>query len=64
MAQIRKGSKVIVVEGPQAGTEGIVTHLERRYDPDRGKMAWRVTIQPPGETAAEVQTRLSWCRPS
>lgn len=51
---IKKGSKVIVVEGNHQGEQGTVTQLQRIFDADSKVMRWTVWIN------GRIKTRLNW----
>lgn len=53
---IKKGSTVLVVEGPHQGEKGTVTQLLRIFDEDSKVMRWTVWVD------SRVKTRLSWVR--
>lgn len=53
---IKKGSNVVVVEGPDQGYTGVVTQLQRIFDPDDKVTRWTVWI------GGKIKTRLSWVR--
>jgi ribosomal protein L24 len=56
---IKKGSKVLVVEGPSKGREGTVTKLAREYDREMQVTRWTVWL----DTGKwKIKTRLSWVR--
>jgi len=56
---IKKGSKVLVVEGPSKGREGMVTKLAREYDREMQVTRWTVWL----DTGKwKIKTRLSWVR--
>jgi|KBSMisStandDraft_5_1062788.scaffolds.fasta_scaffold28045_8 ribosomal protein L24 len=54
--KIKKGSTVVIVEGPQQGAQGKVTQLIRAFDADAKVMRWTVWIN------GKIKTRLSWVR--
>jgi hypothetical protein len=64
---IRKGSKVVVVEGPSRGEQGIVLDVGRWYDPDTHTTGNRVKIELAGQDEFEdkkntLTTRTAWVR--
>jgi hypothetical protein len=62
--KVKKGSTVIVVEGPHKGAEGKVDELYRSYDRDSQTTAWRCIIEVPGDSESGfIHTRLAWVRP-
>lgn len=60
-AEIKKGTKVVVVEGPQKGAEGIVTMVKREYDPDTQTTRWTVWAESL-DGGSRIKTRLAWVR--
>ena len=58
---ITKGTKILVVEGPQQGQKGIVTRVQRVYSEDdhtMRKMVWADGI----DGGERIKTRLAWVR--
>lgn len=53
---IKKGSTVLIVEGPHQGERGVVTQLLRIFDADSKVMRWTVWIN------GRIKTRLNWVR--
>jgi len=60
MTTIKKGVKVIVVEGADQGEKGTVTSIFRRYDED--DRATRKMVSFEDETGHRITTRLAWVR--
>jgi ribosomal protein L24 len=60
LATIKKGTRVIVVEGADQGEKGIVTSIFRRYDED--DRATRKMVSFENETGHRITTRLAWVR--
>ena len=58
---IKKGSKVLVVEGPQQGEKGIVSMVRRVYDEDSQITRWMVWAENL-EGGEKIKTRLAWIR--
>lgn len=58
---IKKGTKILVTEGPDAGSEGIVSMVKRVYDEGTRTLRWTVWAESlnGGE---RIKTRLSWVR--
>ena len=57
---IKRGSKIVVVEGIQCGMEGTVTLVQREYDKDDRVTRWMVWAD--GQHGDRIKTRLSWVR--
>lgn len=61
-----KGAKVIVLEGPERGTEGTLEDVYRCYDSLTGTVGKRCTIRVPAQSEDEtdkiIRTRLAWIR--
>jgi hypothetical protein len=70
MNEPRKGARVLVIEGVEKGTEGILESVFRTYDRNSGTTGKRCTIRTvipnqiePSETVERViRTRLAWVR--
>ena len=58
---IKKGTEVLVVEGPNQGVRGTVTQLQRVFDADSKVMRWTVWVDG-GDGYGRIKTRLSWVR--
>lgn len=61
----KKGTAVIVVEGPHKGTEGVVESVAREYDRETNTTGKRVRIRisdPSGEDERIIKTRLIYVR--
>lgn len=58
--KIQKGTRVIVVEGVEQGSKGVVTSVFRRYDEDSCAMRKVVTLE--DEDGHRITTRLAWVR--
>jgi ribosomal protein L24 len=54
--KIKKGSTVVIVEGPSQGVQGKVTQLLRVFDADSKVMRWTVWLN------GKIKTRLNWVR--
>lgn len=62
---IKRGSRVLVVEGPDKGEEGVVSSVVRKYDPGTSTLGWRVKVEIPekqDQAARVISTRLAWVR--
>jgi ribosomal protein L24 len=57
---IKKGTRVLVVEGVEQGSKGVITSVFRRYDEDDRARRKMVSIE--DETGRVITTRLSWVR--
>lgn len=58
---IKKGTKILVVEGPQQGQKGIVTQLLRVFDEEDRVTRW--TVWADGLDGGDrIKTRLNWVR--
>jgi ribosomal protein L24 len=60
MTTIKKGVRVIAVEGADQGEKGIVSSVFRRYDED--DKATRKMVSFENETGHRITTRLAWVR--
>ena len=56
---IKRGTRVLVVEGPSKGREGEVTKLAREYDRDTETTRWTVWLDC---GRFKIKTRLAWVR--
>lgn len=56
----KKGDKIIVVEGPLIGEEGIVTKVAKKYDEYDRKYRWMAWLETSGSKT--IKTRLNWVR--
>jgi ribosomal protein L24 len=54
--KIKKGSTVLVVEGPHQGERGIVSQIQHVFDVNSRVMRWTVWID------GRIKTRLKWVR--
>ena len=61
MTGIKKGTKIIVTEGPQKGQEGIVSMVRRVYDPETLTTRWTVWADSL-DGQKRIKTRLAWVR--
>ena len=59
--KIKKGTRIIVVEGSSIGARGIVTQIRRLYDEEDNTTRWVVWADDlaGGE---RIKTRLGWVR--
>ncbi len=57
---IKKGVRVLVVEGADIGEKGIVSSVFRRYDED--DRAARKMVSFETATGTRITTRLAWVR--
>ena len=66
--EIKHGSKIIVVEGPHKGREGIVSMVRRVYDKETLTTRWTVWAEPleggDEDGKNRIKTRLTWVRES
>lgn len=58
---IKKGSKILVVEGPQQGQRGIVSQVRRVFDADSNMTRWTVWANDL-DGGERIKTRLNWVR--
>lgn len=56
---VKKGDKVLCVEGPSKGCEGEVTKIAREFDRDTATTRWTVWFD---TEKYKVKTRLAWIR--
>ena len=60
-AKLKKGAKIYVSEGPQQGSKGIVTNVQRVYDEESRTTRWMVWADDL-EGGDRIKTRLAWVR--
>jgi hypothetical protein len=58
---LKKGTKILVVEGPQQGAKGFVTQVQRVYDEEAKTKRWTVWADDI-EGGERIKTRLAWVR--
>ena len=58
---LKKGDKIIVVEGAQLGEKGIITNIQRVYVQEDRVTRWMVWADGI-EGGDRIKTRLSWVR--
>lgn len=58
---IKKGSKIVVVEGAKQGELGIVTKVAKKYDEADRIYRWTVWAESL-DGGHRIKTRLSWVR--
>ena len=58
---LKKGAKILVVEGVQQGSQGIVTMVRRIFDEEDQKTRWVVWADAL-DGGDRIKTRLSWVR--
>ena len=65
MTEPKKGATVVIVEGADKGTQGVLLAVYRQYDYDTQTVGKRVKIrvtEQNGDIERIIKTRLSWVR--